>query len=46
MKAVLLVSGGMDSLVATALAHREGFELAAMHVNYGQRTWTKELECF
>lgn len=46
MKAVLLVSGGMDSLVVTALAHHEGFELAAMHVNYGQRTWTKELECF
>lgn len=46
MRAVLLVSGGMDSLVATALAHREGFELAAMHVNYGQRTWQKELECF
>ena len=46
MKAVLLVSGGMDSLVATALAQHEGFELAAMHVNYGQRTWQKELECF
>lgn len=46
MKAVLLISGGMDSLVTTAIAHREGFELAAMHVNYGQRTWNKELECF
>ncbi|MBN1929947.1 MAG: 7-cyano-7-deazaguanine synthase QueC [Chlorobiaceae bacterium] len=46
MKAVLLVSSGMDSLVATALARHEGFELAAMHVNYGQRTWQKELECF
>ncbi|UWX57093.1 7-cyano-7-deazaguanine synthase QueC [Chlorobaculum sp. MV4-Y] len=46
MRAVLLLSGGMDSLVATALAHREGFELAAVHVNYGQRTWTKELQCF
>ncbi|NTU52380.1 MAG: 7-cyano-7-deazaguanine synthase QueC [Chlorobiaceae bacterium] len=46
MKAVLLVSGGMDSLVVTALAHKERLELAAMHVNYGQRTWHKELECF
>jgi 7-cyano-7-deazaguanine synthase len=46
MKAVLLVSGGMDSLVVTSLAHHEGFELSAMHVNYGQRTWHKELECF
>lgn len=46
MKAVLLLSGGMDSLVTAAVAHREGFELAAMHVNYGQRTWQKELDCF
>ncbi|TCD46968.1 7-cyano-7-deazaguanine synthase QueC [Chlorobium sp. N1] len=46
MKAVLLLSGGMDSLVTTAVAHREGFDLAAMHVNYGQRTWQKELDCF
>jgi len=46
MRAVLLVSGGMDSLVATAMAHHQGFDLAAMHVNYGQRTWNKELESF
>jgi len=46
MKAVVLVSGGMDSLVTTAIAHAEGFALAAMHVNYGQRTWQKELESF
>lgn len=46
MKAVILISGGMDSLVTTAIAAEEGFELAAMHINYGQRTWQKELECF
>ncbi len=46
MKAVVLLSGGMDSLVTTAMAHKQGFELAAMHVNYGQRTWQKELESF
>jgi 7-cyano-7-deazaguanine synthase len=46
MKAVVLVSGGMDSLVTTAIAHERGFELAAMHVNYGQRTWQKELASF
>ncbi len=45
-KAVILLSGGMDSLVTTAIAHAEGFTLAAMHVNYGQRTWQKELESF
>ena len=36
----------MDSLVTTAMAHEQGFELAAMHVNYGQRTWQRELESF
>ena len=46
MKAVVLLSGGMDSLVTTAMAHEKGFELAAMHVNYGQRTWQRELESF
>jgi 7-cyano-7-deazaguanine synthase len=46
MRAVVLLSGGMDSLVTTAMASAEGFELAAMHVNYGQRTWHKELESF
>ncbi|MBM3162489.1 MAG: 7-cyano-7-deazaguanine synthase QueC [Chlorobi bacterium] len=46
MKAVILISGGMDSLVTTAIAADEGFDLAAMHVNYGQRTSQKELDCF
>lgn len=46
MKAVVLLSGGMDSLVTTAVAQASGFELAAMHVNYGQRTWQKELVSF
>jgi len=46
MRAVVLLSGGMDSLVTTAMAHEQGFELAAMHVNYGQRTWHKELASF
>ncbi|MEI8033398.1 MAG: 7-cyano-7-deazaguanine synthase QueC [Chlorobiaceae bacterium] len=46
MRAVVLLSGGMDSLVTTAIAHAAGFELAALHVNYGQRTWQKELESF
>ncbi len=45
-KAALLLSGGMDSLVTTAIAHEQGFALAAMHVNYGQRTWQRELESF
>ncbi len=46
MKAVLLLSGGMDSLVTTAIALLEGHDLAAMHDNYGQRTWQKELATY
>jgi len=36
----------MDSLVTTAEANASGYSIAAMHVNYGQRTWQKELESF
>ncbi len=46
MKAVILLSGGMDSLVTAAIALEQGFVPAAMHINYGQRTWQKELESF
>ncbi|RPI28270.1 MAG: 7-cyano-7-deazaguanine synthase, partial [Acidobacteria bacterium] len=44
--AVCLVSGGMDSLVAAALAREKGFELAFLHVNYGQLTESRELQAF
>jgi 7-cyano-7-deazaguanine synthase len=43
--AVVLASGGMDSCTATAWAARR-YRLAMLHVNYGQRTEAKELECF
>lgn len=43
--AVVLVSGGMDSLVTAAMARAE-CETAFLHLNYGQRTEKKELECF
>ncbi|HUU93263.1 MAG TPA: 7-cyano-7-deazaguanine synthase QueC [Phycisphaerae bacterium] len=45
MLAAVLASGGMDSCVATAWAARR-YRLAMLHVNYGQRTEAKELECF
>jgi 7-cyano-7-deazaguanine synthase len=37
MKAIVLISGGMDSLVSTAIAKRDGYDLAALHLNYGRR---------
>jgi 7-cyano-7-deazaguanine synthase len=36
MKAVLLLSGGLDSYTAGALARRDGYELYALTVRYGQ----------
>ena len=36
-RAVVLVSGGMDSAVTLAIARAEGYECYALSVNYGQR---------
>jgi len=36
-KAVALLSGGLDSAVAAAVARAEGFEVHALSVHYGQR---------
>ena len=36
MKAVVLLSGGLDSYTAAALARQDGFELFALTVRYGQ----------
>jgi len=43
--AVVLASGGMDSCVSVAMA-REEFDLALLHLNYGQRTESRELRSF
>lgn len=45
MKAVCLLSGGMDSSTLAYLAKSEGYEICALHVNYGQRTEEKERAC-
>jgi 7-cyano-7-deazaguanine synthase len=37
MKAVILLSGGLDSYTAAAIARASGFELYALTVKYGQR---------
>lgn len=41
-RAVLCLSGGMDSCVCAAVAARE-FDVYALHVSYGQRTEAREL---
>jgi len=42
---IVLVSGGMDSLVTAAIASLEN-EPAFLHLNYGQRTEQRELKAF
>jgi 7-cyano-7-deazaguanine synthase len=37
MNCVVLLSGGLDSYTAAAIARSEGFELYALTINYGQR---------
>ncbi|HYA22763.1 MAG TPA: 7-cyano-7-deazaguanine synthase QueC [Terriglobales bacterium] len=44
-RAVVLLSGGMDSCVCAALAARD-CECAAVHVSYGQRTEDRERRSF
>jgi 7-cyano-7-deazaguanine synthase len=44
-RAVVLLSGGMDSCVCAALAARD-YHAAAVHVSYGQRTEERERRSF
>ena len=44
-RAVVLLSGGMDSCVCAALAARD-YDAAALHVMYGQRTEERERRAF
>ena len=43
-KAIIALSGGIDSAVAAAIAKKEGYELYFLTVNYGQKNIKKELE--
>jgi 7-cyano-7-deazaguanine synthase len=45
IRAIVLLSGGMDSCVCAALAPRDG-EVAALHISYGQRTEERERDSF
>src|SRR5271157_3509951 len=44
-RAIVLLSGGMDSCVCAALAARD-YSTAALHVSYGQRTEKRERQSF
>jgi 7-cyano-7-deazaguanine synthase len=44
-RAIVLLSGGMDSCVCAALACRD-YATAALHVSYGQRTEARERHAF
>lgn len=44
-RAIVLLSGGMDSSVCAALAVRD-YEASALHISYGQRTEERELRSF
>jgi 7-cyano-7-deazaguanine synthase len=45
-KAVCIMSGGMDSTLASYLTKALGYEIVAVHFDYGQRTESKEKEAF
>jgi 7-cyano-7-deazaguanine synthase len=45
MKAVCLLSGGMDSSTLAYVAKDKGYDILALHLNYGQRTEDKERRC-
>ncbi|GBD90856.1 7-cyano-7-deazaguanine synthase [bacterium BMS3Abin04] len=43
--AVIALSGGMDSCVTAAIANQD-YNLALLHINYGQKTENRELTAF
>lgn len=45
-KAICILSGGMDSTLASYMAKKDGYEIIAVHFNYGQRTQDRELKAF
>lgn len=44
--AIVVLSGGMDSTVCVAITKDQGYDLALMHLDYGQRTEDRERKAF
>lgn len=45
-RALCIISGGMDSAICAYIAKQSGYEIVALHFDYGQRTMEKERSCF
>ncbi|HEX5671047.1 MAG TPA: 7-cyano-7-deazaguanine synthase QueC [Sulfuricurvum sp.] len=45
-KALCIMSGGMDSTLVAYMMQAQGYDIVALHFNYGQRTVAKEKEAF
>jgi 7-cyano-7-deazaguanine synthase len=45
-KVIVLMSGGLDSTVCAAIAHSEHYDIHALHINYGQKTESREEQSF
>src|SRR4051794_1311879 len=45
-RAIILISGGMDSCVTAAIALSQNDDLAFLHISYGQRTEERERKAF
>lgn len=45
-KAIVLLSGGMDSLVCLGEAINAGMDVSLLHMNYGQKTSKRERQAF
>lgn len=45
-KAIVLLSGGMDSLVCAGEAFAQNYQVSLLHMNYGQKTSVREHKSF